>query len=79
MELQLFAVNLTRRRTNSGNLSHAMMHTSRERVLSISDHALEKLLMSVKEKLKTKPKLSNGHTMEIKIKSGLSNQYGDDL
>lgn len=79
MEPQLFAVNQTRKRTNSGNLFHAMIHTSKERTLSTSDHTAEKLSMSVKEKPRTKPKLSNGPTTEIRIKSGLSNQSGDDL
>lgn len=76
---KLFAVNQTKKTMNSGNWFHATMHISKERTLFTLEVFVEKLLMSVKEKLTTIKKLFNGHTMETKIKSGLLNQYGDDL
>lgn len=79
MEFKLYAANPTKKKTNSGNLFHALILTSREKMPSMLKVGVEKLSMFVKERPKTNKKSSNGLITETKIKSGLFNQFGDNL
>lgn len=74
---QSFAVNQTKKTTNSGNSFHALILTSKEKQHTILEAVQEELLMFAKEKLKTNKLLSNGITMDTKIKFGSLNQSFD--
>lgn len=70
MELNVNVMFQKNKQPNFGNQFHVMKLNIMENTLSILEVIVEKLLMFVKEKLKTVLKLSNGITMDIKIKYG---------
>lgn len=79
MEFRLYAAIQTKVKINSGIWFHVLIPNSKEKMPFISEALMGKPLMFWKERPSTIKKFFNGPTSVKRIKSGLLNQFGDNL